>query len=342
MNETPLSAFMTGNPPDVVFYHKKCHDGIMSALIHSRHYTKWSEGPPKPIKYVQMHAGASVQELIDASGLGPNMRAVVHFLDLSIADPTGWSQALGGDQMHTTIVLDHHQDSFDAAPGSLLRTWGTQPQPGTNMYFDLSHAGCVLTAMALNEPVSEIALYVEDRDLWAWQYPEESEYVYMLLLALTPTLEGWMGMPDKLHEFPPQDRLRAEHDLALKRKFMDDWRLNHPPRIDILNGKHEVQFFTAPPKFHSEIGNVYATLNDRPAAMIYPIAIREGVPKVSLSIRTVKQSTMPAIELRRSMPEIVGGGHWHAVNMRFEQHQLPPWVWELASSLNEADYDKRN
>ena len=64
------------------------------------------------------------------------------------------------------LVIDHHKTAKEELKGL------------DYCVFDMFHSGCVLTWKTLfgNNPIPEILLYVEDRDLWNWKLENSQEF----------------------------------------------------------------------------------------------------------------------------------------------------------------------
>ena len=134
---------------NVVIYHKNCNDGLASALCV---YEKLGDS----VEYIPMH----YNDPIDFESLRNKNVLIVDFsFDKEVLCKIR-------SFAKKAMIIDHHA----SAEEKLKNVEGC--------FFDMSHSAAYLCYKYMNENSSSVPnfiLYIEDRDIWKWDYREKSE-----------------------------------------------------------------------------------------------------------------------------------------------------------------------
>jgi oligoribonuclease NrnB/cAMP/cGMP phosphodiesterase (DHH superfamily) len=183
-------------------------------------------------------------------------------------------------------VIDHHKTAFEACDGLDF------------CVFDLERSGCVLTWKYLlpREPVPEVLLYVEDRDLWNWQLDSSAEVNAALASYDLTDFSNWdsFEIPTLMFEGVA---IRRYQRMVVKEHVERAYHVQ-------LDG-HWVPCVNATTLI-SEIGN--ALCQGEPFAMIWQE--RDGERVVSL------RSDEHGLDVSEIAKAHGGGGHPHASGYR--------------------------
>ena len=294
-----LFAPRQGDPSPLVLYHgRHCPDGFAAALAAWRFYGS-------AVEMLGLDHG-DVKSLAD---LPPLDGRYVYILDFSF--PADILRAI--DQRAARLVmLDHHQSAAEDLAGFECRC-------GV-VHFDMQKSGARLAWEYFypDEPVPDLVRYVEDRDIWKWEFPESK--AYLAALDMEPhELERWSAIADFT---PAQTQEFMARGQAMDEKFAK-------LAADIAQGAHAVVFngesglmVNAPRMFHSLVGDILSRQSGTFALMWS--AGQGGVVKVGLRA----QRGYNCIPLAQSMG---GGGHAQACGFKTTADRLPEL---LAGTLN--------
>ena len=135
-----------------VIYHAGCADGFGAAWAAD---TALRKEPGRTATYTPAAYGDSPPDVRRGSD--------VYILDFSY--PLEQMRALAEGAGSITLI-DHHATAQDTLEGKI-----------SGCHFDMEHSGAHLAWRRFHpdEPVPELLLYVEDRDLWKWEMPESRE-----------------------------------------------------------------------------------------------------------------------------------------------------------------------
>lgn len=342
-------------PPDLVLYHAKCSDGIMSALIHKRTYDTLQV--PVPLeRYHAASAKETFRETVDRIGWKPpeGRPANIHVLDLSYFD-------IGDvipEENYTALIVDHHETAIKTIKESIGWKYA-QPfgyiDYGNNAFLDRNHSAAGLVWRMFNpmaDTAPEIVNLVEDRDLWKWNYGYLTQLFYAATESLGHDLKVWLDTipPDfKLENFPKELLEDGKERLAESRRYQFQYVADNRTENETIEGT-DTLLILAPPKEHSEIGNIIAASDicRRPVAMFYPVN-KDGT--VTMSVRSVEKSKTSALELvldivyslrDSGFDPLPYGGHVHAASVTMPLGMLPRWAVETATRADPDIYKKRN
>jgi len=195
------------------------------------------------------------------------------------------------------ILLDHHQSAFDK-----LRAY---PQ----CYFDMnrSGAGIAWDYFFKNQPRPEFINYVEDSDLFRFQYPKTHTFI--------------LGMRANPRSFALNDRYEREPDLiattaqegeAIEKFYKKevDYLISTLAKPCTLFGKTG-KIVNATRTFSSEIGAALARAPDNEAK--WAIVWHMKSDHVACSIRSA-----PGVDVSAIAKHFGGGGHPEASAFRFK------------------------
>ena len=299
----PLQLFVhpeKTDPNPLVLYHgRSCPDGFAAALAAWLYYEGKAE-------FLGLDHGdiKSVEELPALSG------RAVYILDFSFSP-----EILRGIEERATklVMLDHHKSAAEKLTGFSCRC-------GV-VHFDMSKSGARLAweFFQSDKPVPDLVRFVEDRDIWAWQYPESKGF----LAALDMERFDFVRWAEIATFSPVQLTSFMARGAAMDEKFSKlaaDIAEGAQPIA--FNGQHGLMV-NAPGVFHSLVGDLLSAKSGTFALMWS--AGKGGVIKVGLR----SQPGFDCIPLAESMQ---GGGHAQACGFKMPTDRLP----ELLSGVFDA------
>lgn len=288
------------DPDPLVLYHGKgCPDGFAAALAAWLFYGA-------RVQCLGLDHG-DVQSLAD---LPPLQGRAVYVLDFSFSPEL--LRAIEG-QAAKLVLLDHHKSAAERLTGFACRC-------GV-VHFDLHKSGARLAWEFFHPlaPLPDLVRYVEDRDLWAWRYPESA--AYLAALDMEPqSFERWQQV---LAFDAPQQAAFIARGQAMDEKFRQ-------LAADMAEAAQPLSFngvpglmLNAPSAFHSLLGEMLSHQSGS-FALLWTVNAK-GLIKVGLR----SQRGYDCSPLAESMG---GGGHAQACGFRMPASRLP----ELLSGVFEA------
>ena len=279
------------DPAPLVLYHgRNCPDGFAAALAAWRFY-----GGAVELRGLDHGEARSVADLPALDG------RAVYILDFSF--PAELLRAID-ERAARLVLLDHHKSAADALGGFACRC-------GV-VHFDMAKSGARLAweFFLPDAPLPDLVRYVEDRDLWNWQFPESA--AYLAALDMEPQdFARWSELADFTPEQSAQFMARGQ---AMDEKFSK-------LAADMAEGAQSVVFngeaglmVNAPGVFHSLLGELLSRRSGTFALMW--TAGQGGVVKVGLR----SQRGYDCIPLAQSMG---GGGHAQACGFKMAAQRLP-------------------
>lgn len=266
--------------PTFVLYHANCPDGFAAA------WAAWmSLGDAAT--YLPVSYGQPLPEI-------PN-EAVVYIVDFSFSRDV--LTAL--DDRAWVHVIDHHTTAEEALRGLPFVT------------FDMSKSGAVLTWEHFHkEPVPELLLYIQDRDLWQWKMLRSKDINAALWKGTPREFSAWKDICylwDK-GVSTAQDRLiEAGEILATYDALTVDSLCKHPHWMKVLD--HTVPAVNSP-VLQSEIGHQLLQLHpSAPFAVAY-MTLDNGWLAYSLRARA------DDFDVSVVAKEFGGGGHKAAAGFK--------------------------
>ena len=268
----------------IAIYHKNCNDGTTAAAVVLRRY-------PDAIVTPMAHSFVpeEIAPIVASAALGDRI--------LTVDCVIGAKEFLAAG--HNVTSIDHHagiQEEYTKLAAD---------NPAYTFVFDNAKCGASLSWATLfpGEPMPELIKYIEDVDLWKWQYKPDSKYVnnYIFLLANKP--EEVLPLLDK-----PLDDVKRDGSIVARYSDLmiaNDTRENEP--VDVMVGGHSVPFYNITSN-KSDAGNILCTLRGC-AVGLFTI---DG-PKLAISFRSLDGQSPSAFELAKALG---GGGHRNAAGAR--------------------------
>ncbi|SER69341.1 DHH family phosphoesterase [Giesbergeria anulus] len=278
------------DPRPLILYHgRHCPDGFGAALAAWLYYGERAE-------LVGLDHG-DVQSLAD---LPPVAGRAVYILDFSFSVDIMRSIE---EQAAKLVMLDHHKSAAEKLTGFACRC-------GV-VHFDMQKSGAHLAWEFFHpdKPMPDLLRYIEDRDIWKWEFPESS--AFLSALDMEPQeFAHW----EKLLSWGPQEKAafiaRGAAMDEKYRKLCADLAENAQPLV--FNGISGLMV-NAPGMFHSLVGDILAKQSGTFALMW-----SAGAKGVKAGLRS--RSAFDCIPLAESMG---GGGHAQACGFRMGIERLP-------------------
>ncbi len=276
--------------PLVLFHGRSCPDGFAAALAAWRYYGG-------QVELVGLDHGdtKSVDDLPPLAG------RAVYILDFSFSENI--LRAIE-ERAERLVLLDHHKSAAEKLIGFACRC-------GV-VHFDMDKSGARLAWEFFHpeESLPDLVRYVEDRDLWNWQYPESAAF----LAALDMEPFDFVRWQEIAFFDSVQTAAFMARGQAMDEKF-------HKLAADMAEGALPVTFngqqglmLNAPGVFHSLLGEMLSKRSGT-FALLWS-AGKGGVVKVGLR----SQRGFDCIPLAESMG---GGGHAQACGFRMGIERLP-------------------
>ena len=202
------------------------------------------------------------------------------------------------------VLLDHHKSAAELLSGFVCRC-------GV-VHFDMKKSGARLAweFFLPDSPIPDLVRFVEDRDIWVWQFPESPAF----LAALDMEPQDFVRWADIAAFSPAQLQGFMARGQAMDEKFTKlATDLAQDARPVTFNG-HSGLMVNVPSVFHSLVGDILARKSGT-FALLWS-AHKSGVIKVGLRSR----SGFDCIPLASSMD---GGGHAQACGFKMEINRLP-------------------
>ena len=293
MTILPLSLLISpdkNDPNPLVIYHgRRCPDGFGAALAAWLYYGASAQ-------YLALDHGdiKTFAELPAVDG------RAVYILDFSFSSDI--LRAID-ERAARLVMLDHHKSAAEKLTGFACRC-------GV-VHFDMNKSGARLAWEFFhpNKPVPDLVRFVEDRDIWVWQYPQSPGFLAALDMEALD-FERWAQIaafgPDEMAAFTARGQ-------AMDEKF-------RKLALDMAEGAEPVTFngqqglmLNAPGVFHSLIGDILSRQSGTFALMW--VAGKGGSIKVGLR----SQIGFDCIKLAESMG---GGGHAQACGFKMDAWRL--------------------
>ena len=289
----PLQLLVAPNkndPAPLILYHgRNCPDGFGAALAAWLYYGDQAE-------YVGLDHG----DVKTVDDLPPVQGRAVYILDFSFANEV---MAAIDERAAKLVMLDHHKSAAEKLTGFACRC-------GV-VHFDMSKSGARLAWEFFHPhaPIPALLQYVEDRDIWKWEFAESAAF----LSALDMEEQGfarWREIADFTPEQLQQFMVRGEAMDQKYRKLCADIAEGAQPLV--FNGIAGL-VVNAPGMFHSLVGDILSAKTGTFALMW-----SAGEKGVKVGLRS--QRNFDCIALAESMG---GGGHAQACGFKMKVERLP-------------------
>jgi len=290
----PLSLLVKpdrNDPQPLVLYHgRSCPDGFAAALAAWQFYQGHAE-------FVGLDHG----EIDTVDDLPPLHGRAVYILDFSFS-----ADILRGidERAAKLVMLDHHKSAAEKLTGFACRC-------GV-VHFDMHKSGARLAweFFLPDAPLPDLVRFIEDRDIWVWQYPDSAAFLAALDMERFD-FARWA----EIAAYSPADLAQfMTRGHAMDEKF-------RKLAADIAEGAQPVTFdgvaglmANAPGVFHSVLGDQLSRQSGTFALMW--TAGKGGVVKVGLR----SQPGFDCIPMAASMG---GGGHAQACGFKMNPARLP-------------------
>jgi oligoribonuclease NrnB/cAMP/cGMP phosphodiesterase (DHH superfamily) len=274
----------------VIYHGRNCPDGFAAALAAWLFYDGQAE-----------FLGLDHGEIKTVDDLPALQGRAVYILDFSFsADILRAIDARAAK----LVMLDHHKSAADLLDGFVCRC-------GV-VHFDMNKSGARLAWEFFHPDASvpDLVRFVEDRDIWVWQYPQSAGFLAALDMEPTDFVR-WKEIAD----FDAQ-RLAAyiERGRAMDEKFsMLATGLAEAASPVVFNGQTGLMV-NAPGVFHSLVGDLLSKKSGT-FALMWTVD-KTGTIKVGLR----SQRGYDCIPLAQSMH---GGGHAQACGFKMSADRLP-------------------
>lgn len=277
------------DPRPLILYHgRRCPDGYGAALAAWLYYGGQAE-----------FRGLDHGEIQTADDLGDLAGRAVYVLDFAFG-PELLAEIEA--RVAKLVVLDHHKSAAEKLTGYACRC-------GV-VHFDMDKSGARLAweFFHADKDVPGLIRYIEDRDLWNWQYPESAGFLAALDME-ERSFERWA----EIAAFTPeQEAAFMARGGAMDEKFQKLCAdIADAAQPLVFNGIKGLMV-NAPGMFHSQVGDILARQSGSYALMWH--ASTKGV-KVGLRSR----SDFNCIPLAESLG---GGGHAQACGFKMGNTRL--------------------
>ncbi len=277
------------DPAPLILYHGRgCPDGFGAALAAWLFYGDTAQ-------YLGLDHGdiASIDDLPDVRG------RAVYILDFSFANEI---MAALDERAAKLVMLDHHKSAAEKLTGFACRC-------GV-VHFDMNKSGARLAweFFQPHTPVPPLLRYVEDRDIWKWEFAESAGFLSALDME-PQTFERWREIagftPAQMEQFMARGAAMDEK----YRKLAADIAEGAQPLV--FNGIAGLMV-NAPGMFHSLVGDILSAKTGTFALMW-----SAGAKGVKVGLRA--QRNFDCIALAESMG---GGGHAQACGFKMKVERL--------------------
>ena len=278
------------DPSPLVLYHgRNCPDGFGAALAAWLYYGDGAE-----------YLGLDHGDITTVDDLPPVAGRTVYILDFSFSADI--LQAID-ERASKLVMLDHHKSAAEKLTGFACRC-------GV-VHFDMDKSGARLAWEFFHphEPIPELLKYVEDRDIWKWEFAESAGF----LSALDMEEQDFARWRDIASFTPGQLTMFMARGAAMDEKY-------RKLAADIAEGAQPLVFngieglmVNAPGMFHSLVGDILSAKTGTFALMW-----SAGAKGVKAGLRS--QRNFDCIALAESMG---GGGHAQACGFKMGVERLP-------------------
>lgn len=290
----PLQLLVTPDKNDlqplVIYHGPNCPDGFAAAFAAWLYYEGQAE-----------FLGLDHGDIKSVDDLPAVERRAVYILDFSFSADILRSIE---ERAAKLVMLDHHKSAAEKLTGFDCRCG--------IVHFDMQKSGARLAWEFFHpeEAVPDLVRFVEDRDIWVWQYPESAGF--LAALDMEPfNFERWNEIAcfDAM-----QLSLYVERGRAMDEKFSKlAAGIAEGAQPLTFNGQHGLMV-NAPGVFHSLVGDMLSRQSGTFALMWS--TDKSGVIKVGLR----SQRSFDCIPLATSMG---GGGHAQACGFKMGRERLP-------------------
>ena len=290
----PLSLLIKpakNDPNPLVLYHgHNCPDGFTAALAAWLYFGGKAE-----------FLGLDHGDINSVSDLPTLQGRAVYILDFSFA--TEIMHCID-ERAAKLVLLDHHKSAVDKL-GSFVCRNGI-------VHFDMHKSGARLAweYFLPEQAIPDLVRFVEDRDIWVWQYPQSAGFLSALDMEAFE-FERWR----EIAAFDAaQLAAYVERGCAMDEKFKKLASLVAESAQTLTFNGQAGLMVNAPGIFHSLVGHMLSEKSGT-FALMWSID-KTGVVKIGLR----SQPGFDCIPLAESMH---GGGHAQACGFKMRPQRLP-------------------
>ena len=274
----------------VVFYHAECNDGFGGA------WAAWKKFGDEADYIPTGH------ETYLSGGLKGKK---VFFIDI-IPDKVDEIEIEKITEENKSVVaIDHH------------KTNEPKMKFFKEYYFDNNHSGAVLAWKYFHpdKPVPKILLFIEDVDIWKWEYPETGNFIsaftlYDFTFEIFDRVSLDAEDPEKLKDYLFKGEIISKYDQKIVKWLIET-------RIKVRFDGYEVYAINAPDFIGGQVAHHLANLFP-PFAFIW----RQEKDMIHVSLRSAKGNNFDVSEIAKKYG---GGGHKAAAGFSFLVGQPFPW-----------------
>ena len=291
--------------PLILYHGRRCPDGYGAALAAWLFYGDKAE-----------FRGLDHGEIQTAEDLGDLDGRAVYVVDFAF-EPVLMAEIEA--KVSKLVVLDHHKSAAEKLSGYQCRC-------GV-VHFDMNMSGARLGWEFFHpeKPVPGLIKYIEDRDIWKWEFAESAPFLSALDMEVR-SFERWAEIAAFTPEQEPTFMARGG---AMDEKFQSLC-------ADIAGGAQPLVFngfqglmVNSPGVFHSQVGDILARQGGSFALMWHA-----GPKGVKVGLRS--RSDFNCIPLAESF---VGGGHAQACGFKMDNDRLLDLLSGELKADREATYD---
>ena len=291
--------------PLILYHGRRCSDGFGAALAAWLFYGDKAE-----------YRGLDHGEIQCAADLGEDLQArAVYVVDFAF-EPALMAEIEA--LVSKLVVLDHHKSAAEKLQGFQCRCG--------QVHFDMQHSGARLAWEFFHpdKPVPGLIRYIEDRDIWKWEFAESA--AFLSALEMEPhDLQRWA----EIAAFTPEQEAAfmargGAMDEKIQKLCADIAKSAHPL---VFNGVQGLMA-NCPGLFHSQVGDILARETGTFALMW---SANEHGAKLGLRSR----SGFDCIPLAESLG---GGGHAQACGCKLGHERLVELLSGHFRADPQADY----
>lgn len=300
----------------VVLFHKNCPDGYgaLSGVVYKLGISELLYDEERDLLYAQDESFFAIpvthstdfnrlREILSSYTSYSFTLYMVDFFALGI-----YEVLREHANLRKLIVIDHHKTSEE------LLNQGIPPEikDRIEIHIDHNHSAAVLVWKVLNGFVPEVIKYIEDRDIWKWEFPD-SKFVLTALDAKVFNLLKPDQIIKKLlkltEDFPKEELAREGRAMIEFKESVISLLLKNNLHYIILPSGHKLLAINSP-SFQSEIGNEIAKISPDGVGCVYTISPNEQGVFVKCSIRSINGKAREIAQANG------GGGHDNASGCR--------------------------
>ncbi|NPA53518.1 MAG: phosphoesterase [Aquificae bacterium] len=273
-------------------YHKNCTDGTTAAAVLLKKFPDCKLFPFEH-KYKEEDFKALLDEI--------DQNTVVYIVDFAFPEKDSEKIIKKAKKV---VNIDHHIGAYET-----LKKLSSRYE-NFEFVFDNNMSGASLAyKYFFGEPIPKLVKLVEDKDIWKWEFKDETKDANSFLMVFTNQPEKIKELIDReLSGLLEKGKVISEYTDYLINFFVEKAK---PTIIKI--GDHKVKAFNTG-LFQSEIGNILSQKYGEAVALF-----NISGDFVKFSFRSIEGQSPTALELAKKLG---GGGHKHAAGAGIYLHQF--------------------